>query len=195
MTIKQNFVFVVFQDPLAVGAIHFLSSSIGGKIFDLPHLTIQGPYDEKVGLSKITSIRKKLSDDVFFIGNPGKFQTKKGCALFLRVTSENLRRVWDKPDFPVEKFGFNPHITIYEGPDEARVDAALAFLKRHRLELLCRDFDVVQYVPKQSDLFPNLGAPPDEHAISKLSSQGRVSSSFRAGFLAAINRAGNKREA
>lgn len=190
MSIKQNFVFIVFRDPVAVGAIHFLSSAFGGSRVDLPHLTIQGPYEEKVDLSKIVSIKKKISNDIFFVGNPGKFKTAKGCALFFRVSSDNLRRVWDKPDFPIDKFGFNPHITIYEGPDEARVDAALAFLKRYRLELLCREFDVVQYVPRQSDMFPNLGVGPDEHAISKLSSQGRISSSFRAGFLAALNRAG-----
>jgi hypothetical protein len=188
VSIRQNFLFVVFRDPVVVGAIQFLSSTLGAPVASLPHLTIQGPFEEKVGMSRVASIKKKLRDDIFFIGNPGSFKTKNGSVLFLRVSSDNLKHVWDKPDYPIEKFGFNPHVTLYEGPDDLRVDRALAFLKRYHLELLCRDFDVVQYVPKQSDFFPDLGAQPDEHAISKLISRGRLSSSFRSSFMAAVNR-------
>lgn len=187
MKIKNNFLFIVFNEPDVVGVIQYLSSILGGKIQGNPHLTIQGPFDEKVQLQKIESIKDKLKDDLFFIGNPGIFSTRNGVALYLKIQSPNLLSVWDKPDFPVAKYGFNPHITIYEGPDRARAERALAFLKKNHVELLSRDFEVVQYVSKQEDMFPVTGAIGDENAISKLMSKGKLSSSFRANFISAVS--------
>lgn len=189
MSIKRNFVFVVFNDPDVVGVIEFLSSVLSfGRSSVRPHLTIQGPYEEKVGIDSIEGIKRRLREDVFFIGNPGSFETPNGVALFLRATSENLEKVWDKPDFPAKKYGFNPHITIYEGADRLRVERALEYLKKNRVELLCRDFDVVQYVPKQLDMFPLDSVRGNENAISALMAKGRISPSFRAGFISAVNR-------
>jgi hypothetical protein len=167
--------------------MHFLMSSLNVRVSEMPHLTIQGPFDEKVPLKKITILKRRMKNDVLFIGNPGLFETDRGVALFLRIASDNLARVWFKPDYPIEKYGFNPHITIYEGKDITKASKALEFLKKNRVELLCREFDIVQYVPKQFDMFPMDGAPVDESAISKMMARGKLSSSFRASFLAAIN--------
>lgn len=187
MNIKSNFLFIVFNDPVVVGVVDFLMSAMSGdKRRSAPHLTIQGPFDEKISIEKISSIKRRLSNDVLFIGNPGLFETANGVALYLGISSDNLRRVWFKPDYPIDKFGFNPHLTIYEGVDRVKAKKALDFLKRNRVELLCRDFDIVPYVPKQSDMFPMNGSEADDAAISKMMAKGRLSSSFRAAFLAAI---------
>jgi hypothetical protein len=153
-------------------------------------LTIQGPFEEKVSLDSIANIKRRLKDDVFFIGNPGIFETERGVALFLRVDSDNLGKVWNKPDFPASVYGFNPHITIYEGLDAGRAKRAHEFLKKNRVELLCRDFDIVQYVPKQLDMFPLESAEGNENAISILVGRGKLNSSFRAMFMAAVNSTG-----
>lgn len=188
MNTRKHFLFIVFNDPIVVGALQFLSAALnGGRVGSKPHLTIQGPFEEKVELNRIRSIKRRLRGDIMFIGNPGAFETKSGRALYLSVTSANLRRVWCKPDFPIEKYGFNPHITLYEGSNSHMVDAALNFLKNNRLELLCRDFDVAQYVPKQADMFLSDGAEPDADAIGKLISRGKVASAFRSKFLATVN--------
>lgn len=188
MSFKRHFVFVVFNDPVVVGVIDFLFSVLNkNKIRSKPHLTIQGPFEEKVSLETIASIKRRLADDDIFIGNPGLFETKDGVALFLKVRSQNLRKVWNKPDYPVELYGFNPHITLYEGADKERAAKACEFLKKNRVELICREFDVVQYVPKQMDMFPTGSVSGDENAISILMQRGKLSSTFRTRFMAALS--------
>lgn len=189
MSFKRHFVFVVFNDPVVVGVIDFLSSVLNGsRLSERPHLTIQGPFEDKVSLEAISSIKRRLGDDTFFIGNPGFFETDRGVALFLKVHSQNLEKVWNKPDYPVSVYGRNPHITIYEGKDISRAKRACDYLKRHRVELLCRDFDVVQYVPKQMDMFPLTSVPGDENAISIMMGRGKLGPSFRSTFMATVNR-------
>jgi len=188
MSIKSNFVFIVFNEPLVVGALDFLASVVTGSgAHNRPHLTIQGPFLEKVGADSIQSIKRRLEGDVFFIGNPGLFETERGAVLFLRASSDHLLSVWNKPDYPVRSFGFNPHVTIYEGPDIPRAKRAYEFLRRNRIELICRDFDVVQYVPRQQDMFPREGTVSDDNAISLLVGARKLSSGFRASFMAAVN--------
>lgn len=191
---QANFVFVVFKDPAVVGAIRFVWSALneGNATYD-PHLTIQGPFADPVKPEQMDSIKRRLAQDEFFIGNPGTFATKKGIALFLRVNSENLLRVWNKPDYPVEKYGFNPHLTLYEGRDESLVTAALNVLKRERFELICRSFDVVPYVSKQEQLFPRALPAGDDQAISKLIWSGKLSSAFRTRLLAATGASRDRR--
>ncbi|WP_152670038.1 hypothetical protein [Lysobacter capsici] len=189
MSIRSNFVFVVFNDPDVVGVIDFLCCVLNEKRSHAsPHLTIQGPFNEKVSIDSISAIKRRLKSDVFFIGNPGVFETEQGIVLFLRVNSDNLIKVWDKPDFPLSTYGFNPHITLYEGSDKARAKRALDCLKKNRVELLCREFDVVQYVPKQYDMFPITSIKGNEGAISTLIGSGKIGSSFRSSFMAAVNR-------
>lgn len=194
MSTKKHYLFIVFNDPIVVGALQFLRSCMNnGRAGAKPHLTIQGPFEEKVELARVRSVKKVLENDVIFIGNPGVFDTPNGKALYLSVSSPSLRRVWNKPDYPVEKYGFNPHITLYEGSDVSMVSAAHAFLKKNRMELLCRDFEVVQYVPKQADMFLLDGADADDDAIGKLMSRGSVMPSFRARFLSAVNKVAEER--
>ncbi|GGD39640.1 hypothetical protein [Pseudoxanthomonas indica] len=188
MSIQRHFVFVVFNDPTVVGVLDFLHSTMmHTRLPSKPHITIQGPFDEKVGADRIHKISEALSGDSFFIGNCGYFESNGRCSLFLRAASENLERVWVKPDFPKEKFGFNPHITFYEGGDVERVKRAHKFLSKNRVELMCSQFEVVQYVPRQMDMFPNEGVAGDTHAISRLIAQGRIAPTFRTGFLSATS--------
>ena len=186
----SHFVFIVFNDPEVVGVLNFLAEALNGRRWrQPPHLTIQGPLPNRPGADALRAIEEKLKDDQLLIANPGLFETKRGVALYLRVQSENLIRVWNKPDFPVEKYGFEPHLTLYEGPDRERALSAHAFLRsgRHRIEMICRDFKVVPYASKQAELFPMLGSVGALDAVQGLISRGKVGSSFRAAFFAAIN--------
>lgn len=185
----QYFVFIVFNDPEVVGVVDFLAGALNGKIWrQPPHLTIQGPYKDKPSALDLRQIENRLAGDELLIANPGIFETPRGAAVFLRVSSPNLRSVWNKPDFPIATHGFNPHLTLYEGPDRKRARCAYEFLRsgRHRIELICRDFAVVPYTSKQMELFPMEGAKGDEEAVQRLIWLGKVSSSFRAAFLMAI---------
>lgn len=185
-----HFVFIVFDDPYVVGVLDFLCETLNGRRWrQPPHLTIQGPLHDRPSASHLKSIEAALGGEPMLIANPGMFRTKKGAAIFLRVNSPGLRHVWNKPDFPIEKFGFNPHLTLYDGSDVAKAERGFRFLSsgKHRVELMCREYSVVPYTAKQVEMFPRDEVAGDESAIQRLIASGKVSSSFRASFMAAIN--------
>jgi hypothetical protein len=188
MTSRRHFVFLVFNDPVVVGIIDFLSSVLNDtRNPTRPHITIQGPFEDQVGNDAIAGIKNKLAGELFFIGNPGLFRTSNGIALYLSVVNNKLKSVWNKPDFPVAKFGLNAHVTLYEGSNIILAQHVCDYLKKYRIELLCRDFDVIQYVPKQIDMFPQESVAGDENAISQLIGRGKLPGNFRIQLLNIVN--------
>ena len=186
---KSNFVFIVFKDSFVLGIIDFLRTALGGKISDQPHITIQGPLPERVTAEKIDGVKRALGKDEILLANPKCFEFGSNIVLYMSATSAHMASVWNKPDYPIDKFGFNPHVTIYEGTNKEKVHAAIRFLKREPIELICRDFDVMPYVSKQIEMFATKVTPADEFAFQRLLSHGKVGSTFRARFLAALNSA------
>ena len=186
----KYFVFIVFDEPEIVGVLDFLVEVMNGKRWKAPpHLTIQGPLESRPTSEHIDGIKERLASDEILIANPGIFTTKSGVALYLSVNSQNLKKVWNKPEYPIAKYGFNPHLTIYEGPDIKKAQRAYDFLKSgfYRIELICRKYSVVPYASKQLELFPVHEVQGDENAITRLIGLGKVSSSFRAAFMQAVN--------
>jgi hypothetical protein len=183
----SNFLFIVLKDPFVLGIIDFLQTTIGNASKVQPHITIQGPLSDTVTADRINSVRRVLREDEILLANPSCFEGDHGVVLYMSATSKHMESVWNKPDYPISEFGFNPHITIYEGTDKIRVRSAIKFLKREPIELICRDFDVIPYVSKQVEMFPSDLTHPDNCAFEKLLARGKVGSTFRARFLAAVN--------
>jgi hypothetical protein len=73
------------------------------------HLTVRGPHGRKI----IPNIwNKKLEGNHALINGVDRFFGDGQNTVFFRCSSPRLGSVWYKPDFD-----FNPHITIYDGPD------------------------------------------------------------------------------
>lgn len=75
------------------------------------HVTVAGPYNRREDVSSPSLSIKGTSLHVFGVGN---FFKSGQNTVFLRCGSDHLRSVWHKKDF-----GFNPHITIYDGNDHS----------------------------------------------------------------------------
>ncbi len=71
------------------------------------HLTVRGPYRQKIS---IAPINKKLGDQSLTIYGIGEFFKFGQQTVFFRCSSPDLRAVWFKPDY-----SYNPHITLYDG--------------------------------------------------------------------------------
>lgn len=79
-----------------------------------PHVTIRGPQKRfrQATLDKVEKITQDISMEITGLdileSNNVYF-----CVFIIKAPS--LKEVWHKPDFPVQKFGFNPHITLCKG--------------------------------------------------------------------------------
>jgi len=136
------------------------------------HLTIRGPYHSVVPRGTLKRCREKLRYDVLRIWDAGRFCNKDEEVVFLRVDSPNLRSVWHKPDYPIADYGFNPHISVYRGPDRQFADILAAFLAKEKLNILCAEFKVVLRVTRQRQLFG------DEVRLDRYSSTSQLSEEF-----------------
>lgn len=137
--------------------LNFLFSAIAQAVYgERPvqptHLTIRGPYAGRVPDGVVQHCRSILAHDVLRIADVGRFRNASEEVVFLRVDSPNLRRVWWKPDYPISKFGFNPHISLYRGRDIALAEALESFFRHEGIELFCAEFRLVSAITRQQEM-------------------------------------------
>ncbi len=72
------------------------------------HITIRGPYQR--GMNPSLSFNRFVEGFEFNINGPGNFFEFGQNTVYLKCTSSKLKDAWYKPDY-----GFNPHITLYDG--------------------------------------------------------------------------------
>lgn len=137
--------------------LNFLFAAIAQAIYGQrpaqpTHLTIRGPYAGRVPNGVVRHCRSILEQDVLRIADVGRFNNENEEVVFLRVDSPNLRRVWWKPDYPIGKFGFNPHISLYRGKDVALAEALELFFRHEGIELFCAEFRLVSAVTRQQEM-------------------------------------------
>ncbi|MGQ0591219.1 MAG: hypothetical protein ACT4QB_00845 [Gammaproteobacteria bacterium] len=117
-----------------------------------------------------------MAYDVLEIGQVGRFSNPGEETVYFRIDSPNLRKICWKPKFSIEKFGFNPHISLYRGSDFQFADRVAAFLEQEKITLLCAEYRLVPHVTKQSDFFP-LKVPITKQFLGLLNS-GRIHVTF-----------------
>lgn len=173
----EHFVFLEIADPEIDALFRTIRREIG-----MPddhkaiHITIRGPFSDTCDPGELERLEEKLRNSELVIANTGLFENQSRIAVYYAVACDDLRHVWHKPDYPINKFGFNPHITVYEGTDKEFATELRAFLDRNRIELICRDFDLTFYLRKQLDLFPNIRR--DSKQFLNLIRHGKVNPMF-----------------
>ena len=80
------------------------------------HVTVRGPYSDYRDPRAWSAVIRGKS---IAIDGAGAFLEGDQNTVYLRVDSPDLRRIWDKPDYPE----FNPHLTIYDGPSRPFAEA------------------------------------------------------------------------
>ena len=90
------------------------------------HVTLRGPYKQKIEMSKFNEILIGKTVSVF---GAGKFFRGDQATVYLRCGFKDLDKVWNKPDYQ----GRNCHITIYDGEDIEFARLLFENLKEHKL--------------------------------------------------------------
>jgi hypothetical protein len=88
------------------------------------HLTVRGPYQRKLPMGRLN---EKISGKTIFVDKVGNFFQEHQNTVFFSCFSPDLPLVWKKSDF-----GFNPHITVYDGKSESFAKRLYSVLRRHR---------------------------------------------------------------
>ena len=71
------------------------------------HITVRGPYQQRYNLR---GMDRMIDGTEVFAHGVGSFFGYSQNTVFIKCHSEILRDVWQKTDY-----GFNPHVTIYDG--------------------------------------------------------------------------------
>ena len=103
------------------------------------HLTLRGPYEGKIARDVLAKFSDTLCNDTLRISDVGRFTNPDQEVVFICVDSQNLRKVWWKPNYPIRDYGCTPHISLYRGHDAMFADRVADFLRREPLELFCAD--------------------------------------------------------
>lgn len=110
------------------------------------HITVRGPYVDALTSSEIARWTKVIKNDRLRIADVGSFQNGDNHIVYLGVNSRHLREIWWKPDYPIKKFKFNPHISIYDGDDAELAQLIKQFLEKENLDIECTAFELTPYV-------------------------------------------------
>ncbi len=76
------------------------------------HLSVRGPYKRKLPQKSITKYNKEIENRIININGVGNFFEDKQLTVFLNCESDVIKKVWSKSNY-----GYNPHMTLYDGDD------------------------------------------------------------------------------
>lgn len=150
----RYFVFLEFTDPKLREFLNNLRSALMGRpVLKPAHVTIRGPYDTYPEPDTLSALRENLQGYGVFIGGAGTFKTGSGYVVYLRVSSPVFSEIWWKPDFSIEKYGINPHITVFETESKNTATAVERFLRAERIDISTFNIALTIYASKQMELF------------------------------------------
>lgn len=105
-----------------------------GKVPQKAHITIRGPYAQRIRAKTVEDVRNRLrAGDKIRIVGVSRFSSSSEDVVYLALDSDELRKVWWKPDFPISRFGFNPHITLFRG-DPSQADEVETWVRKRGIE-------------------------------------------------------------
>lgn len=150
----STFLLLELTDPAVNAFLWKVRQIVSGRRSDRPvHVTLRGPYEGKPSAKALAEAKETLRLDVLRISGVGRFSNVKEEVVYFKVDSPNLRHVWWKPSYPVERYGFEPHISVYLGPDTLYADNVAKFLQKKKLTLHCAEYRLIWHRSQQRNLF------------------------------------------
>ena len=122
----RRFFYVVYFDDTYLQAILDIMRLVANpEEKTLAHITVRGPYSQRYN---VEALGRQICGTKVLAEGIGAFLNEGQNTIFIKCSSEELRRVWKKKDF-----GFNPHITIYDG--QSRTLAEKIFRRLSHLDI------------------------------------------------------------
>src|SRR5207249_1340689 len=91
------------------------------------HLTVRGPYSQRRNMDAMSAA---ITGETVILHSAAYFFHKGQHTVFFEAAANNLEAIWHKPEF-----GFNPHVTIYDGRSRSRAIQLYQLLTRFPIVL------------------------------------------------------------
>ena len=122
---KRIFYVVYFDDKRLQNTLDAMRFIANPREKTRAHITIRGPYLKS---RNVYDLERKIFGTEAVADGVKAFFSENQNTVFISCYSERFREVWNKKDF-----GFNPHITIYDGA--SREFAKMLFDRLERLPI------------------------------------------------------------
>lgn len=147
------FLFLEIEDPPAVEVLSKLRSVFKGGPSKSPiHVTVRGPYKHEPNEQIIEKFWSEIEGEGVLLNGIRHFNFADKMYVYIQTHSPAIRKIWWKGDYPIFKYGFNPHITLYEGPTP-KAKQIEQFLKKEKLEFYCHNLSLRLFKSGQRELF------------------------------------------
>jgi len=116
------------------------------------HVTLRGPTLRHLGDHQLRNYNDILKGSLVSVNGAGSFFSPTQHTVFLKCDSYAFQKVWRKPDF-----GYNPHLTLYDGDDRDVARKFLHFLDKQDIyfEFHCSQMEIITSHKGQYDLSPH----------------------------------------
>lgn len=151
---KNKILTLNIKDKKIKFLLNKLRNDYPDSIPSFPHITIRGPRQNfnSSTIKKVENIIQSMSIEIVGI-DIMEYKNLYFCVF--KVQSPVLKDIWDKPDFPIKKFGFNPHITLYKGDKyiAERIKNKIELEERYKdLIIKSKDIEIKKSIIKQLEL-------------------------------------------
>ena len=146
----NKFLFIKILDEELVILFQGLKSIFNDQEATSPvHITVKGPQKSNFKVTSFNNFSDR--DHPLVISQSSCFSYSRKYFVHFKVQIPEMGKyqLWYKPTFPTEK---NPHITVCETSDEDFSKDIVRFLNKEVDDLLCRDYEFLQYTPSQHDM-------------------------------------------
>ena len=129
----------------------------------IPHITLRGPYKYKYNtisknlindLNNFVKNVKENKEDLLVSG-AGIFDNNATYIVYLTVKeNNNLKILTKKKDYPVSRFGFNPHVTVLSTKDKSLAYNIKEKLQREIKNYRCKNLEwTIHDLNRKDNLF------------------------------------------
>jgi 2'-5' RNA ligase len=94
------------------------------------HITIRGPLKRLYSLKELERWNTVINGAFISITGVGSFFNHNQNTVFLKCESAALREIWKKSEY-----GYNPHITLYDGKSKEYANSLLKILNKYRYNI------------------------------------------------------------
>ncbi|HJP62585.1 MAG TPA: hypothetical protein VJ844_04045 [Mucilaginibacter sp.] len=104
------------------------------------HLSIRGPYKSKLENNKVDELNRIIKDSLIKVNEIGNFFMYGQNTVYLKCLGSTIVKVWKKTHY-----GYNPHLTLYDGADSNFAHALFEMLNILRINFTFKSSGLILY--------------------------------------------------